>query len=121
MRPEDVVSPISLFPIDLEQFRKAWVHYLEREGITADRQPMVTDVADYCFAMGIAFSYPHTSLTPFEYEPSATPPEEDKGGKEEARIAHSHTRARGTRHGTVDARGSASLRAVVLSAGTPLP
>jgi hypothetical protein len=79
MRTEDVVSPISLTPTELEQFRKAWVLYLEREGITTDRQPMVTDVADYCFAMDIAFSYPHTSLTPFEYdEPSATSPQEDK-------------------------------------------
>jgi hypothetical protein len=75
MRPEDVVSPISLPPTSLEQFQKAWVLYLEREGITTDRQPKVTDVADYCFAMGIAFTQPQSPTNETEERPTVEPEE----------------------------------------------
>jgi hypothetical protein len=53
MEPHNVVSPISLQPTELERFQKRWVIYLEREGITTDRQPTAEEVRDWCFAAGV--------------------------------------------------------------------
>jgi hypothetical protein len=79
MNPHDVVSPISLPATDLDHFRKAWVLYLEREGIKGDHQPTVDDVEDFCTAMGIAVDEPSppppqapSPLLPTKKKPAAT-------------------------------------------------
>jgi hypothetical protein len=64
MNPQDVVSPISLPPTELERFKKRWVIYLERERITTDRQPTAQEVRDWCFVAGVPLADDESEALP---------------------------------------------------------
>jgi hypothetical protein len=50
--------------MELERFQKRWVIYLEREGITRDRQPTAEEVREWCYVAGVRLADDESEALP---------------------------------------------------------